>query len=178
MRPTEMTTGKVRLSYAYLFHPHSTNGGDEKYSVSVIIPKDDTATIGALNAAVQAAIQDGISSKWGGKQPKNLHLPLRDGDEERDDETYANSMFFNCSSKNAPIVIDKAKNEILDEDEVYSGCFAKVAINCYPYDSNGNRGIAVGLRAVQKIADGQRLGGSSLNINEAFADDDDDDCLD
>jgi len=179
MNETTVTTGKVRLSYAHLFTPTTAPGSDiAKYSVSVIIDKNDKETLNKINAAIEKAQQQGITTKWGGKLPKNLHLPLRDGDAERDDAAYANSYFFNCSSQRQPAVVDRYRNEILDASEVYSGCYARVNINFYPYDSNGNRGIAVGLNAVQKVADGEMLGGGAPKIADAFADDLDDDFLD
>jgi len=179
MNETTITTGKVLLSYAHLFTPTKAPGSDiAKYSVSVIIDKNDKETLNKINAAIEKAQQQGIASKWGGKLPKNLHLPLRDGDTDRDDPAYANAYFFNCSSTRQPAVVDKYRNEILDPAEVYSGCYARVNVNFYPYDSNGNRGIAVGLNAVQKVADGTMLGSGAPRIEDAFADDFDDDLLD
>ena len=37
-RKTQVITGEVRFSYAHVWEPSSINGGDEKYSVSIIIP--------------------------------------------------------------------------------------------------------------------------------------------
>lgn len=87
---TKVVTGVVRLSYANVWEAVSINGGTPKYSVSLIIPKSDTKTIEAINAAVDAAIKEG-AAKFGGKIPNKaaLKLPLRDGDVERDDEAYA-----------------------------------------------------------------------------------------
>ena len=79
---TKVITGKnTRLSYFHGWEPTSINGGAEKYSVSVLIPKDDKETVDAINAAVDAAIEEGIA-KFGGKKPNKaaIKLPLRDGD--------------------------------------------------------------------------------------------------
>ena len=63
---TKVITGmNTRLSYFHGWEPVSINGGAEKYSVSVLIPKDDTATVNAINAAIEAVIQAGIA-KFGG----------------------------------------------------------------------------------------------------------------
>ena len=176
MNATTITTKKVRLSYCHLFTAVTAPGSDTpKYSVSVIIPKSDTATLSKIKAAIDEAKKTGASSKWGGKVPAKLHTPLRDGDEDRpDDPAYAGSYFLNCSSKNKPPVVDRNMEEILDPADVYSGCYARVNINFYPYDTNGNRGIAVGLNSVQKLADGQALGGAAPSVQEAFGDDFDD----
>ena len=150
-----------RFSYLHCWEPDSVNGGDPKYSVSAIIPKSDTKTITAIKAAVEQAKKDSVS-KWGGKIPANLKLPLRDGDLDRpDDEAYANSYFFNANSRQAPQVVDARVQPILDQSEVYSGCYGKISVTFYGYNSNGNRGIAAGLGNIQKLRDGESLGGRS-----------------
>lgn len=156
---TKVTTGKVRLSYAHLFEPHAIEGNEPKYSVSVIIPKTDTETLKAIKEAVAEAKEQG-KSKWNGKIPANLKTPLRDGDAERpDDEAYENSYFLNANSKNKPGVVDQNVQPILDATEVYSGCYARLTLNFYPYSASGNKGVAAGLGNVQKLADGDPLGG-------------------
>ena len=106
MNGNRVVTNEVRLSYANVWKPKSINGSDEKYSVSLIIPKSDTETISLINKAIDQAITDGIS-KFGGKKPNKgaLKLPLRDGDIEKDDEAYADSYFINCNSKTAPQIV-------------------------------------------------------------------------
>lgn len=154
-----LITGKVRLSYEHVWEPVSINGGDEKYSVSLIIPKSDTETIKAIQDAIEQAKQDG-RDKFGGKIPANLKLPLRDGDIERpDDEAYAYSYFINANSKDKPHIVDRNVDPILDRSEIYSGCYARVSISLYAFNSNGSKGIACGLGNIQKIADGEPLGG-------------------
>ncbi|MBR1810132.1 MAG: DUF2815 family protein [Clostridia bacterium] len=174
---TKVVTGKVRLSYANVWEPASINGGTPKYSVSLIIPKTDTKTIDLINAAVDNAIKQG-AAKFGGKIPNRaaLKLPLRDGDTERDDEAYKGAYFVNANSTTAPQIVDTAVQPILDRNEVYSGCYARVSINFYAFNSNGNRGIACGLGNIQKISDGEALGGKSTAA-EDFATDMDDDFL-
>lgn len=150
---TKVITGKnTCLSYFHGWDPVSINGGAEKYSVSVLIPKDDTETINAINAAVDATIEEGIA-KFGGKKPNKgaIKLPLRDGDVERDDDAYKGHYFVNANSTTAPQIVDKAVKPILDRDEVYSGCYARVSLNFYAFNSNGNRGVACGLGNIQKI---------------------------
>ena len=159
---TKVVTGVVRLSYANVWEPASINGGTPKYSVSLIIPKSDEKTISAINAAIDAAIKDG-APKFGGKIPARaaLKLPLRDGDAERDDEAYKDSYFVNANSTTAPQIVDRTVQPILDRGEVYSGCYARVSINFYAFNTNGNRGIACGLGNIQKVKDGEPLGGKS-----------------
>ena len=174
---TKVVTGIVRLSYANVWEPASINGSNPKYSVSLIITKSDTKTIADINAAVDAAIKDG-AAKFGGKIPNKaaLKLPLRDGDTERDDEAYKDSYFVNANSTTAPQIVDRSVNPILDRAEVYSGCYARVSINFYAFNSNGNKGIACGLNNLQKIKDGEPLGGKS-RAEDDFATDADEDFL-
>ena len=151
MNGNRVVTNEVRLSYANVWKPKSINGSDEKYSVSLI------------NKAIDQAITDGIS-KFGGKKPNKgaLKLPLRDGDVEKDDEAYADSYFINCNSKTAPQIVGLDRMPITDETEVYSGCYAKVSVNFYAFNTNGNKGIACGLGNIQKVRDGESLGGGRV----------------
>lgn len=156
---TKVTTGKIRLSYAHLFEPHAIDGKELKYSVSIIIPKTDTDTLKAVKEAVDEAKENG-KTRWGEKVPTELKTPLRDGDIERpDDEAYADSYFLNANSKNKPGIVDQNVQPILDATELYSGCYARVTLNFYPFSASGNKGIAAGLGNVQKLADGEPLGG-------------------
>lgn len=180
-RKTKVITGPVRLSYANIWEPKSINGSDEKYSVSLVIPKSDKATVDKIKAAIQAAYEDGESKlKGNGKSVpslKNLKTPLRDGDEERpDDEVYKDCYFVNANSKSAPQIVDQRVQPILDQNEVYSGCYARVSITFYAFNSNGNKGIACGLGNIQKVRDGEPLGGHS-NAEDDFETLEDDDFL-
>lgn len=163
---TKVTTGKVRLSYAHLFQPHAIEGNEPKYSVSIIIPKTDKDTLMAIKEAVEQVKKDG-AAKWGGKIPATLKTPLRDGDAERpDDEAYKNSYFLNASSKNKPGVVDQNVQPVLDATEVYSGCYGRLTINFYAFSASGNKGVAAGLGNVQKLEDGEPLGGFTSAAND------------
>lgn len=156
-----------RFSYAHIFEPDSINGSEPKYSVSCIIDKSDTETIAKIKKAVETAKEEG-KGKWGGKIPANLKLPLRDGDIDRpDDEAYAGSYFLNANSRQAPQVVDNRVQPILDQSEVYSGCYGRVSVTFYAYNSNGNKGVAAGLGNVQKLGDGEPLG-SRVNAADEF----------
>lgn len=170
---TKCVTGKVRFSYVNIFKSRSfREGQDAKYSICLLIPKDDKKTVAKIRAAIEEAVQEGISSKWGGKKPKNLRLPLRDGDEERAEEAaeYEDMFFMNANSNTKPGIVDKDLNEILDPDEVYSGCWGRASVNFFAYDSNGNRGIGCGLNNIQKLKDGERLGAARASAEYDFGD--------
>lgn len=180
--PTKVITGpKTRWSYANVWDPKSINGGTPKFSVSLIVPKSDVATVKKIEAAIQAAYEEGESKlKGNGKSVPSLKVlktPLRDGDLERpDDPAYANSYFINANSATAPGIVDADRQPILDRSEVYSGVYGRASINFYAFNSNGNKGIACGLNNLQKIADGEPLGGKA-RAEDDFATDDDDDFL-
>lgn len=175
---TKVITGIVRLSYANVWEPKSVNGGKEKYSVSIIIPKEDTKALDEIKKAIDAAIEEG-KGKFGGKIPNkaSLKTPLRDGDIDRpDDEAYKNSYFINANSITPPQVVDKNVKPILEHSEIYSGVYARVSINFYAFNSNGNKGIACGLSNIQKIRDGEPLGGR-VSAEDEFTTEADEDFL-
>lgn len=180
--PTKVITGvNTRWSYVNAWEPKSINGGAPKYSVSLIIPKSDTKTLEKIQAAIQAAYEEGQSKlKGNGRSVPALSVlktPLRDGDAERpDDEAYANSYFVNANSGTAPGIVDADRNPILERSEVYSGVYGRASINFYAFNSNGNKGIACGLNNLQKIRDGEPLGGKS-RAEDDFAEADEEDFL-
>lgn len=148
-----------RFSFLHCWEPVGIEGSEPKYSVSAIIPKSDKATVNKIKAAIEQVKKESVSV-WGGKVPNNLKLPLRDGDADRpDDEAYADSYFFNANSKQKPQVVDNKVEPILDQSEVYSGCYGNISVNFYAYSANGNKGIAAGLGNIQKLKDGESLGG-------------------
>lgn len=177
--PTKVITGvNTRWSYANVWQAKSINGGTPKYSVSLIIPKDDVATVNKVKAAIQAAYEEGESKLKGNGRTvpalSAIKTPLRDGDTERpDDETYKNCYFINANSATAPGIVDADRQPIIDHSEVYSGVYGRASINFYAFNSNGNKGIACGLNNLQKIRDGGPLGGKS-RAEDDFADIDDD----
>lgn len=164
---TKVRIGEVRLSYCHLFQPEAVaDGGEKKYSVSIIIPKSNTKLVAEIKAAIEAAAAAGIS-KFGGRRPANLKTPLRDGDLERaDDDAYADAWFINASSKGKPGVVkvmnvqgEKKLVEVTNEEEVYSGCYGYVSVNFFAFNNAGNKGVAAGLNNVLKTKDGTFLGG-------------------
>ena len=178
--PMKVITGpNTRWSYVNAWEPKSINGGTPKYSVSLIIPKSDTKTLEKIKAALDAAYHEGEAKLRGnGKSVPpmtSLKLPLRDGDTERhDDEAYRNSYFINANATNAPGIVDADRNEILTRSEVYSGVYGRASITFYAFNSNGNRGIACGLNNLQKIRDGEPLGGRASAESDFSTDDDED----
>ena len=163
--PAKVVTGKkTRFSYCNVFEPKSINGGAPRYSVCLLIPKSDKATADRLRAAVKAAYEkdkDHLKNKNGSVPPMEaIKLAIRDGDIDRpDDPAYANCIFVNANTDRKPDLYDADGNVIMDRSEIYSGCYGRASINFYVFNTNGNRGIACGLNGLQKIRDGEPLGG-------------------
>ena len=181
--PMKVITGKdTRWSYANVWEAKSINGGTPKFSVSLIIPKTDTVTVQKIKAAIQAAYEEGQAKlKGNGRSVPPLAAiknPLRDGDVERpDDPAYANAYFVNANSATAPGIVDADRNPVLTRSEVYSGVYGRASINFYAFNSNGNKGIACGLNNLQKIRDGEPLGGKA-SAESDFANESEDNFLD
>lgn len=180
--PMKVITGPhTRWSYANVWEPKSINGGTPMYNVSLIIPKSEN-TVAKIKASIEAAYKEGESKlKGNGKSFPELSViktPLRDGDLERpDDAAYVNAYFVNANATSAPGIVDADRNPILTRSEVYSGVYGHASISFYAFNSSGNKGIAYGLNNLQKIRDGEPLGGKA-SAESDFASDEDDDFLD
>lgn len=179
VKENKVVFGPVRLSYTHVFNkyaPEGTNPEDGKYMTNILLPKDESETVRALNNAIETAKRNAIVSKWSGKEPKKLDLPLRDGD-EKDDDVYTDQYYLNAKCKTRPGIVDRQRNPITDEEEIYSGVWAIVSVTFYGYDVSGNKGIACGLNNIMKVKDDEHLGGrtSANNDFEGVDIDDDDD---
>lgn len=185
VNPTKIITGVCRLSYANIWQPKSINGGAPKFSTSVLIPKSDAVTIARVKKAIQAAYEEGEGKlKGNGKSVPplaTLKTPMRDGDLERpDDPAYEGHWFVNANSSTAPGVVDINRQPIIDTSEIYSGVYARVSLSFYAFNSNGNKGIACGLQNIQKVRDGESLGGRTKaedDFNDEFTTADEEDFL-
>ena len=180
--PLKVITGPdTRWSYANVWEAKSINGGTPKYSVSLIIPKTDTRTVARVKAAIEAAYREGEAKlKGNGKSVppfSAIKTPLRDGDIERpNDPAYTNAYFINANATTAPGIVDADRNAIISRSEVYSGVYGRASINFYAFNSNGNKGIACGLNNLQKVRDGEPLGGKA-KAEDDFSTDLDEDFL-
>ncbi len=174
-KPTSVTTNEVRISYEHLLKPHANQpGAEEKYSATLLIPKTDVQTKQRIDAAIQAAIQEGIAGKWGGARPANPAIPIYDGDGLRPNgEPFGpeckGHWVMTASSKRKPEIVDLNLNPILDATEIYSGMYARVNVNFFAYNTAGKKGIGCGLGPVQKTRDGEPLG-FRVTAAEAFGD--------
>ena len=170
-----------RLSSPNLFTPRAINDqGDPKYSATLLIPKSDTATIERVQAAIDAAVKDGIERRIfkGAVDPsRSKYPPLRDGDSPKDDGTprgdeFAGHWFISAKApgnKPRPSVVDANVQPVMDEAEIYAGCYVNMFVEFYAYENSGNKGIAASLRGTQFVRDGERLGGEPLEAEDMFS---------
>lgn len=167
-KSTKVITGKVRFGYANVWDPRSINGGEEKYSVCLIIPKSEKATLKKINSAIEEVVKTG-AAKFGDTFSSGIKLPLHDGDTERaDDEVYTGCYFINAMSTVKPDIVDKDLQPITDSSNFYSGCYGRASIVFYPYNINENKGVACALHNLQKLSDGEHIDGRS-SPEEDFA---------
>lgn len=177
VKDSKVVFGPCRLSYTHVFQKYVATGDtDGKYMTNILIPKDETETIKAIQAAIETAKKSGIVSKWSGKEPKKLDMPLRDGD-DKDEDIYEDHFYLNAKSTTRPGIVDKHKAPIVDEEEVYSGVWCIVSVTFFAYDVNGNKGVACGLNNLMKFKDDEHLGGrvsAESDFGDIDMDDDDD----
>lgn len=171
-----VTINDVRFSYCNLFQPKAPFNnpqGEPKYSVTVLVPKTNTAAKAVIDNAIAQAIDAGVSSKWNGVRPPQPAICVHDGDGPRPSdgssfgEECKGCWVFTASTKNPPFVVDEYVQNIIDPTKVYSGMWGNVNVTFFAYNNAGKKGIGCGLNGVQKIRDGEALGGQ-ITAQEAF----------
>ena len=167
MANENLMTPEFRVSYPAVFRAkkNDLNGKDE-YNVVALFKKGED--LSKLKAAAEKAICD----KWGSdkaKWPKNLRSPFRDQGEKEGAGYEEGAVFMNLKSNQKPGLVNAQVEDIIDESEFYSGCYARATVSCYAYDQAGNRGVSFGLQNIQKLRDGDPLGGSRPKAQNEFA---------
>ncbi|WP_418427936.1 DUF2815 family protein [Anaerotruncus massiliensis (ex Liu et al. 2021)] len=174
MNQNTVTTGEVRFSYTNLFKPRAQQeGADPKYSTTILVPKTDTATKAAIDAAINSAIEQGVGKCWGGVRPPRPAVCVHDGDGPRpsDGQPFGDECkgcwVFTASSKNPPFIVDRGVQPILQQTEIYSGMYGRANVTFFPYANSGKKGVGCALNGVQKLRDGEALSGH-VSAEEAF----------
>lgn len=177
MSTTKVVTAEVRFSYLNVLEPRQgENDKEPKYSVALLIDKDDTVTLGRFKTAVEEAKKQGLEKVWGGKLPAKIDVPIRDGDAERpDDPNYAGKYYVNAKTgvKYPPQVVKPVNGvfeRITDPLDITSGDFGMATVNLFPYKASGNNGIGVALNAICLTRKGEPLAGGGTDVNVDFAD--------
>lgn len=180
---TKITTGKVRFSFCHIFEPQEPKGGgDPKYSVTLLIPKSDTATLGKIKDAIAEAREAYCKRNGSSALPAKPVTTLHDGDGVKDNgDPYGpeckGHYVITVSNKAKPVIVDGQREPITDPTEVYSGCYGRASINFFGYNSNGKKGISASLLSIQKLHDGEPFGtvGSASDFDDDYKDPDADD---
>ena len=175
---TKVVTGKIRMSYTYLFEPQeSLGGGEPKYAITMLIPKSDTATVAKIQAAIKEAREAFCAKNGAASLPASPKHPLHDGDGLRDNgEPFGpecrGHWVLKARSKTKPTVVDRNGQPILESSEIYGGCYGRVSFTLFGYNTAGQKGIGAALLAVQKLHDGEPFGtvGSADDFNDGFTD--------
>lgn len=169
-----ITIGRVRFSYAWVFQPKKNrdDNGEERYSVTLLIPKTDMNSYNAVMACIEEAKQEGLNGDFKGAIPPTLAVPIHDGDgvKENTGEPYGpeckGHWVLTASNKIQPFVVDANIQPIIQQSAFYSGCYGMASIRFFPY-AKGKKGIGCSLNGVQKLAEGEPLGGG-ISPEEAF----------
>lgn len=128
------------ISYPNVFVPKQINGrGDPKFSATLIL---DPATDWA---AAQACVQEAIAAKFPQGAPANLRMPFQPADEDG----FPGQWKIHAYGDRQPQVVDQRVQPVMDQNQLFAGCKVNMYVRFYGYDASGNRGVGVGLNAVQ-----------------------------
>lgn len=163
--PSEtIITPEARLSYPQFWEPKKAPGASEaKYGCTLIFARG--ADISKLKVAAVAAARETWDAKADDMIRKGLlKMPFLNGGDPKwaDNPGYGEgTVFIRPTSKERPGVVDRKVQPIMDKAEIYPGCYVMASVRAFTYDTNGNRGVSFGLQNVQKVRDGDPLGGRS-----------------
>jgi hypothetical protein len=158
-------TPPVILSFPNLFEMSAAPGSTNlKYSCSLVFPPDTpAATRKKLEAMIDAVGLEHFGNLYANLKKNNkLTFPIREEDDEKKGYP-AGSYFMNAGTKSKPGIVgpvagtDGKPATITDPAEMYPGAIVRASINFFAYDTAGNKGVACGLRNIQKLREGKRL---------------------
>lgn len=191
MSTESIVSAPFRLAFPEVFKPKAAQeGGNAKYSVTMLFPKDNSPLIPSLNGAlalmaIRKLLFDAVKEKWGedkSKWPASIRAidfktyvspngkdgwPLRDGDLVEWDG-FGGMFFIRASSQFQPGLVNAKLQPVLDPTEVYGGLICRAQINAYAYDTNGNRGVTLGLNNLQILKDDGTIFGGKQNAADVF----------
>tara|TARA_R110002020_G_scaffold368536_2_gene580347 strand:+ start:6042 stop:6572 length:531 start_codon:yes stop_codon:yes gene_type:complete len=168
--PTRVVTPTFTASFPNLFEPSGFEGTEPKYSVTMLFDKD--VELDELKAACLAAIE----KKWpeASSRPKNITMPMLDGDEKLDSNgdprpEFANKKYAVTKAKmsHPPKVVDQSLQPILDANDIYGGVQLRASVTAFGWSFGGKHGVSLGLNHIQKMGDGDKFGGS-VSVEDEF----------
>lgn len=161
-------TPTFRASYLTVFEPKSYEQGPPKYSVEMLFDKKTSDLTDMKKKMGEIAVK-----AWGkdkAQWPKNFRWPFKDGDNMGDDieeaaaEIYAGNYVARTDSQNEVTIIDQKKNDILNKNEIFSGCFCRASLYMVPYENIGGKGpegrsgIKLYFQGIQLVKKGEPFG--------------------
>ena len=175
MATDSIITVPFRLAFPEVFAPKaSVEGGKEKFSITMMFPKDGSLLIPAMPGdgilELRKIAYAAVKEKWGddkSKWPANLKTldfakyvsptgkdgwPLRDGDLVEWDG-FAGMLFARASSQYQPGMVNQKLQPVIDKDAVYGGLICRAQVHAYADDNSGNKGVTFGLNNLQILKD-------------------------
>lgn len=154
---SRLVTPPVRLMFPELFRaaPVMKDKNKMRFQATLLIPP--SVDMKPFHEAVKAA----MLADWGAVQRiSGRSSPFKRCD---DQEKQYNGMapgwvMIRTNSKFAPHVVDQKRQDILEEDRIFAGCWCRFAIHAFTWD-DPERGVSFGLDAVQLIREDTRLDG-------------------
>lgn len=176
---SNVITPKFRASYAHVFIAQAVNNDDgspkldkngnqvKEFSLQALF--EPGADLSPLKAAAKAV----ATERWGDAIPKNLYLPFRTEKEDGSipDALTPGGVFMNFKTRKAPGLINAARQDIIDPVDFYSGCYARASVKAFAYGGPGTKykpGVSFELVNIQKLADGEPLGGVRVKAQDEF----------
>lgn len=162
----------VRLSFPSLFHKAVFDGKETKFEATFLINKDEQADkVKEVKAAIDAAIKEALK---GAKLPADK-LCMKDGD-GIEYAGYAGHMSLKASSQKRPIVLNRDKTPLTEDDnKLYAGCYVNAIIELWAQNNQFGKRINANLLGVQFFKDGEPFADgvtASASDFEAFKDED------
>lgn len=174
---SNIVLGEVRFSYVHVFQPYAGPQGDQdpRYSATILIPKSNAALVQQAFQAIEAAKQEGVSSKWNGTMPAMVSSPIYDGDGTRPNgeafgpECAGHYVLTASSYPDYPpeVVVGQDRHPATGQNEFYSGCYGYVSVAFFAYN-HGRNGIRCSLGNVWKTRDGEPLSGGRTKAADDF----------
>lgn len=174
---SNITLKNVRLSFPQIWKAvgfnESTPVDQHKFSATFLVAK------GSENdRIIQETITEVAAAKWGKRaeailaqiRPQTNKFAYQDGD-LKDYDGYEGHMSIKASTKTRPILVDKDRTPVTEEDGVlYAGCYVNAVISIYAYDAQGNKGITAALTGIQFVRDGDAFGAAKPSADQLFDD--------
>jgi len=157
----KIVTPNFVVSFPHVFKPTENDDGKEYYDLVMVWDKSEDLS------ALKKLAKEAIEEKWGEKPPKGLISPFKEGNEKDLEKypMYKDTIYAAAKTNFQPGLVDQKRQPIIDEDDFYAGCVARASVTAYAWEyTKGKkvmkRGVSFNLNNVQKVEDGERIGGS------------------